>query len=364
MTSLEISVRYPLRTSVPGTQGASGAGGAAPDRLVLRTARDWDADVAPVSEGPDGARFSVRFAEPYLALKPCLIRDGKLHWSVGDDYVLSASEPDPEVWPSFFSPARGEVSELLQFSADGRSHAVRVYTPPGYHENVLRTFPVLYMQDGKNLFFPEEAFGGNEWRVDETMDRLDQMNAVRKVIVVGIAPADRMRDYTHPGYADYGRFLIEVVKPAIDATYRTRRGPGDTVVLGSSLGGVVSLFLAWNHPEVFGGAACLSSTFGYRDELFQRVASESQRPIRIYLDSGWPRDNFHATNAMRDLLVKRGFSLGHDLLAFSYPEGRHGEGSWAERLHLPFQFFFGRAWAASRAQPAGPSTAGRAPIAR
>lgn len=318
--------------------------------LVLRTAHDWERDLAPVKSNVDGAEFDVAFDEPYLPLKPCIIKDGQTHWSVGDNYVLSAHEPDPEIWPSFFCEPRGQVSELIRVTEGERTHAVRVYTPPGYFENTLRTFPVLYMQDGQNLFFPEEAFGHEEWGVDETMDRLDQMNSVRKVIVVGIAPQDRMVDYTAPGYGPYGTFLTKVLKPVIDERFRTRREPEHTIVSGSSLGGVVSFHLAWRHPDVFGGAMCLSSTFGYLDGLFARVAAEAKPPIRIYLDSGWPRDNFDATNAMRDLLISCGFKLGDDLLAFSFPEGQHNESSWAARIHVPFQYFFGRAWAASRAK--------------
>ena len=72
-----------------------------------------------------------------------------------------------------------------------------------------------------------------------------------------------------------------------------------------------SLRVRW--AEVFGGAACLSSTFGYQDDLFERIAREPKRSVRLYLDSGWPRDNFASTNAMRDLLVTRGYELGRDL---------------------------------------------------
>lgn len=318
------------------------------DALVLRTSRDWDHDVAPARAEGGTTAFELELDEPFIAVKPCLRRAGELHWSVGDDYVLSAHDPDPELYPAFFTSPRGEVSPLIEIAGEGRTHAVRVYTPPGYAENTLRTFPVLYMQDGRNLFFPEEAFGGHEWRVDETMDRLDRMNAVRKVIVVGVAPSDREADYTSPGYEAYAQFLTHTLKPAVDAQFRTRRGPAETAVSGSSLGGVVSLYLAWRHHDVFGNAMCLSSTFGYRDDLFARIATEPKSPIRIYLDSGWPRDNFDATNAMRDLLVARGFTLGDDLLAFSFPDGRHAEESWADRLHVPFQFLFGRSWVASR----------------
>jgi predicted alpha/beta superfamily hydrolase len=329
-----VKIRYPQAT----------------DRLVLRCETDWDADLQPVESSAEYAIFDVPFAATTLAMKPCLYRGGALSWARGSNYVLSAWESDPEIWPYFFDSEKGHVTDILRFERNERKHAVRVYLPPGYAENHLRRYPVLYMQDGKNLFFPEEAFGGTEWQVDETMDRLDQMNAVRKVIVVGIAPQDRMVDYTLPGYADYGRFVVEVIKPAIDKTFRTRIGPGDTVAMGSSLGGLVSLFLAWQHPDIFGGAACLSSTFSFQNNLFERIAREPKPPIRLYLDSGWPRDNFDHTNAMRDLLVSRGFTLGHDLLQFSFPDGVHNEDSWAGRIHMPFQFFFGRAWAAQRSR--------------
>ena len=329
---MKLVVRYPLGE----------------DRLVLRTALDWERDVLPIDASPTHATFDVPFEGPYLALKPCLVRGDAVHWCRGSDYVVSPHDPDPEIWPFFFAPEHGSLSEELRFERDGAAHAVRVYLPPGYEENTLRRYPVLYMQDGRNLFHAHEAFGGREWQVDESMDRLDRMNAVRKVIVVGVAPIDRMRDYTAAGYDAYGAFLVGTIKPAIDARFRTRTDPQQTVVMGSSLGGVVSLHLAWRHPDVFGGAACMSSTFGHADDLFARVATEPKKPIRLYLDSGWPRDNFDATNAMRDLLVHRGYALGVDLLQFSIPDGAHHEGAWAARVHLPFQFFFGRAWAASR----------------
>jgi predicted alpha/beta superfamily hydrolase len=329
---VRITVRYPLGES----------------RLVLRTALDWAHDVYPVESGAEHAVFDVAFDAITLAFKPCLVREDGFFWCIGADYVVSGHDPDPEVYPSFFADERGRVSEVMTFEREERAHAVRVYLPPGHDENACRTYPVLYMQDGRNLFLPEEAYGGKEWRVDETMDRLDRMNSLRKVIVVGVSPIDRMVDYTQPGYAEYGKFLVDVIKPRIDQSFRTRTDPKDTVVMGSSLGGVVSLYLAWQYPDIFGNAACLSSTFGYRDDLFARIASEPKRPVRLYLDSGWPRDNFDATNAMRDLLVHRGYRLGDDLMSFSFPDGLHNEQSWADRVHVPFQYFFGRAWAASR----------------
>ena len=318
-------------------------------QMGLRTEADWDRTLHPLRVEEHTSWFEVPITGPTLAMKPVLLRDATLHWAKGANVVVSAYEADPELRPYFFADERGHISDVEHVPFDGGTLTVRVYYPAGYDENTRHRYPVLYMQDGQNLFFPEEAFGGHEWRVDETMDRLDRMNAVVETIVVGIAPADRMRDYSAPGYEAYGRGIVQQLKPRIDARVRSYTGPHHTAVMGSSLGGVASLYLAWQYPEHFGMAGCLSSTFGVMDDLFHRIAVEPRRDIAVYLDSGWPRDNFDATNAMRDLLIARGYQLGVDLLQFSFPDGIHHEQSWAARLHLPLQFFFGSQWSARRA---------------
>jgi hypothetical protein len=111
--------------------------------------------------------------------------------------------------------------------------------------------------------------------------------------------------------------------------------------MGSSLGGVAALNCAWTRPDVFGMAGCLSATFGMAADLPQRVLRAPRPPLRIYLDSGWPGDNYEVNRDMRARLVRAGFNLGTDLLYFAFPGHRHNENAWGERCHLPFQFFFG-----------------------
>ncbi len=332
---LTVRVRYPLQRG----------------RLVLRVEPDWEHDLEPAVADPGAGRFdfAVTLDRPFAYCKP-VIRDAEaVHWSRGENYLLLANgEPAREILPFFFEePGCSECDLAQRRSAESdRAHKFRVFLPPGYHENTLASFPVVFMQDGQNLFFPGEAFGGAHWRVAETLRLLDSMNLVRKLIVVGVYPEERIRDYTLPGYADYGRYLVSELKAWIDETYRTRSGPGDTAVIGSSLGGVVSFYLAWEWPQVFGLSACLSSTFGWRDDLMQRVVSEAKRPARFYLDSGWPGDNYEVTREMRDRLLGRGYRLGQDLHYLAYPEARHDERSWATRLHVPLQQFFGETAAA------------------
>lgn len=315
--------------------------------IVLRTENDWESNVEPVKVSIDGtvSEFHVSSPKPFLYFKPCLIRGNNFYWSIGNNYLtLMTSRKVLEIYPYFFGESNGQISKLLKVPCRNRKSVryVRVYTPPGYNENKLKRYPVLYMHDGSNLFFPEEAFLGQDWHVDETMELLYHMNIINKVIVVAIYTSDRMNEYTYPGYYEYGQFLVEELKPWIDRRYRTLKGATNTALMGSSLGGVVTLFVAWQWPKVFGKAACMSSTFSFKDDLFQRIQNEDKRKIMIYLDSGWPGDNFEVTGAMSRLLLKRGYEFGKDLLYFAFPEARHNEKFWAARSHIPFQFFFGK----------------------
>ncbi len=336
--TVTVRIYYPLQSPIrsPETEGT----------IALRTDADWNTDVEPAEIAEDGTRFDfpVDLPGPFRYFKPVLRRGGDLLWSQGENWLVLADGPETkDIFPHFLPDTTSGVSDILHLQSQNgpRTHALRVFHPPGYTENTLARYPVLYMQDGQNLFFPQEAFGGHEWMVDETLDILDAMSLVRAALVVGIYPQDRMADYTKPGYEDYGRFLVEEVKPWVDGNYRTWTGPADTVVMGSSLGGVVSLYLAWQWPDVFGNAGCLSSTFGYQDDLHERIEAEPKRPIKVYLDSGWPGDNYEVTRTMRNTLRTQGYEPGKDLFYLAFPRAQHTEQDWAMRAHIPFQFFFG-----------------------
>jgi predicted alpha/beta superfamily hydrolase len=323
-------------------------------RIVLRTDLDWDRDVEPVAVSDDGttSTFELEARRPFLYVKPCLrAAGGDLRWGVGRNLlVLMTTEGVRDSYPYFEGPDTGSLSEVLERDSPilGRLHRVRVYLPAGYHENPLRRFPVLYMQDGKNLFFPEEAFLGREWNVDESMKLLDDTNSIDRIVVVGIHSADRMSEYTQPGYEAYTRAVIDEVKPEIDRRFRLLGTPGETGVVGSSLGGVVSFYMAWEKPDVFGVAACMSSTFSYRDDLVERVLSEPKRTSRFYLDSGWPRDNYEVTMAMAMAFVQRGYRVRDEFLHLVFPEEKHDEKAWGRRLHIPLQLTESRIATASR----------------
>ncbi len=327
---LTITVRYPTT-----------------DTITLRTEDDWDREIQPLrAETKDGAAvFKLKADRPHLYYKPVLLDSATPLWSQGPNFLaVSGQERTLEAFPYFKADTECSVCALnfIDSKLMGQRYDLRVFLPPGYYENTLHRYPVLYMQDGHNLFFPDEAAFGDDWKVRETIERLTEMNQTDPMIVVGIRPNDRMAEYTAPGFEKYARFMAEELKPLIDSRYRTRPEPLHNAVMGSSLGGVVSLHTVLQHPKAFGAAACLSSTFGFRDDLLDRVVRDKKPNVRVYLDSGWPRDNFETTRAMRAALLRKGFEEGKDLMYFAFPEARHNEKSWSMRCHLPMQFLFGR----------------------
>lgn len=333
----ERSLERTLRVAYPAGRG----------RLLLRTEQDWDRDLEPLSVSADGnvATFALEADQPFLYFKPCLAEGGARHWAVGPNKLAIMTERDARVcYPYFFSPDVGRFSPLVELPSGllGRDHKVRGYLPPGYDENTLSRFPVVYMQDGQNLFFPDEAFMGSHWQVDETGDVLRAMNAVEDCLILGLYSGDRMTEYTKPGYERYARSLVEEVVPELERRgVRAEPHRRFRSVWGSSLGGVVSFYTVWQHPDVFGSAVCMSSTFSHKDDLIDRVFAEPFRDVGFYLDSGWPGDNYEVTVGMAMALVSRGWEYGRNLLHLCFPRAGHSEAAWGTRLHLPLQFLNG-----------------------
>lgn len=323
-------------------------------KITLRTEADWEKDLEPIAVSPDGnlSTFQVSAKQPYLYFKACLHDAAGYHWAVGANNLLLMGEQDLRAsFPYFHSPEAGRFSKLIDFPSKilRRTHKLRAYVPPGYDENTLASYPLALMQDGQNLFFPEEAFMGSDWQVDDTSQTLRAMRAAEDFIIVGIHSNDRMKEYTKPGYEAYARSLAEEIVPEAEKRLRIHPDRRARTVWGSSLGGVVSFYTVWQHADAFGAAVCMSSTFSHKDDLIERVLTEPRKRVAFYLDSGWPGDNYEVTMAMATALISRGWRYGHDLLHLCFPQAAHNESAWGVRLHLPMQFMNGAVARASRA---------------
>lgn len=238
-----------------------------------------------------------------------------------------------------------------------QSHDVMVCLPPGYQEQAHRRYPVLYLHDGQNVFddLPLSPFGV-QWGVDTTARALMHAAVIEPLIIVAIGNAgrDRIDEYTPTrdnmhdagGLADrYGQMLVYEIKPWIDHAYRTKRGPEDTALAGSSLGGLLSLHLGITHPAVFGKLGLLSPSVWWDDRWIVRQlvqGSAGYRPaLRIWLDVGTgERRMLKGTRLLYRMLLRKGWRIGRDLAYMEADGALHDERAWAERSGLFLRFLF------------------------
>ncbi|RYE93618.1 MAG: alpha/beta hydrolase, partial [Myxococcales bacterium] len=235
---------------------------------------------------------------------------------------------------------------------------VWVYLPPTYVENERARLPVVYMHDGQNLFDAALAFGGHEWRVDEALDEGAETGAIREAIVVGVGnTADRIDEYTPSadpehtpsGHGDaYLDLLTTQLKPLVDATFRTRPGRGDTALVGSSLGGLISSYGGVHRPGVFGLVGALSPSTWWDDTfLLGQVALVATQPApveRVYVDSGDSgpsQDDVSNTAKLAAAYAQAGYVEGETLRYVVQPGASHSEVYWAQRLPGALAFLLG-----------------------
>jgi predicted alpha/beta superfamily hydrolase len=235
---------------------------------------------------------------------------------------------------------------------------ILVYLPPSYH-TVDRRFPVIYMHDGQNLFDATTSFLG-EWQVDETLENLAGEGI--EAIAVGIPNISErrlhelspFRESRSEGQGDaYLRFIVETVKPLIDASFRTLRQRERTGILGSSMGGMIGLYGYLAYPEVFGFAGVFSPSFDFGSSAIFSFVEQAANipPGRIYMDVGtneggnilkdpteipeFSRGYLESVQRMRDLLLAKGCD---DLHYVEESDAVHNEDAWARRLPDALRF--------------------------
>jgi predicted alpha/beta superfamily hydrolase len=250
-------------------------------------------------------------------------------------------------------PGRLEPITDFQSSILGNMRQVTVYLPAGYDERQERRYPVLYMQDGQNLFTGERAFiPGASWRLHEAADAAIGERSAEAMIIVGIdnAGVARIDEYTptrdrkHSGGGradDYGRMLLEELKPMIDTRYRTVPDREHTGIGGSSLGGLLSLHLGVRRHADFSRVAALSPSVWWDDRVIVREIEEAAAPRpATWLDIGG-REGAEAladARLLRDRMIACGW--GQALRYHEDRRGDHSERAWARRARLMLEFLF------------------------
>lgn len=257
-------------------------------------------------------------------------------------------------------------------SAHTRARRVDVWTPPGYASGDRR-YPVLYMHDGQHALDPATAKHGITWGVREALTRLMGEGAIPGCIVVGVwNSAERRRDYMPQGLFEgpdadaarrffaakfpagyiegppasdgYLRFMVEELKPMIDARYRSLPDQPNTFVMGSSMGGLISLYAIEQCPGVFLGAGCLSTHWIAGENLLvDYLGARLPAPAdhRLYFDFGTiTLDEAYEPFQIRmdGWLERAGYARGRNWTTLKFEGAAHTEAAWRERVHLPLRF--------------------------
>jgi predicted alpha/beta superfamily hydrolase len=239
-----------------------------------------------------------------------------------------------------------EILHDFRSQALGSARRVSIYLPPGY-EGSDRRYPVLYLQDGQNLFDPGRAFvPGQDWRLDETAQALIEAGLIEPLVMVGVdhGAGERIDEYTptrdprrrQGGRLDaYRHMLIDELKPWLDRHVRTRPEAAATGLGGSSLGGLAALEIGLARPDVFGRLAALSPSLWWdrRHALSGARALADRLPVRVWLDAGTHEGpgTLHHVRMLKNILLARGWRLGHDLHYREVAGGQHSELDWAGR---------------------------------
>ncbi len=247
-------------------------------------------------------------------------------------------------WP----PASVSVSRIVTTNVTSSwaptipSRDIRIYLPRGYDQNAWKRYPVLYLHDGQNVFQPGGAFGC--WYAELSADKEISQGRMREAILVGVDnhPTNRLGEYCPPGdtargsigIADvYGNFLIHNVRPTVDTHYRTLNDRSNTLTLGSSMGGLVSLYLGLE-TNVFGRLGVVSPAFWTATNFVGRVDSSQTKGVIVYMDMGTEEGSEMWDDAWQvyDLLLQDGYAPNEDLemaIGCGHP---HSEWAWAERM--------------------------------
>lgn len=248
---------------------------------------------------------------------------------------------------------------------------VDIWLPPSYEKEPDRSFPVVYMHDGQNLFNPETSYIGVVWGVDEAMIRLIGAERAREAIIVGIwntpkrfyeympsRPIQELVDLEvidpskdemeMPLSDEYLKFIVHELKTYIDQNYRTDADKHNTFIMGSSMGGLISLYAVCEYPDVFGGAGCVSTHWPAGNGIVLDYLKK-HLPVpgsnKFYFDYGTETlDSLYEPFQIKAdaILYEAGYTQEENWITRKFEGHEHSERSWRERVHIPLEFLIGK----------------------
>jgi predicted alpha/beta superfamily hydrolase len=326
----------------------------------------WERSVEPVTVTslPDGDHHLFELDLPEGELVEFKAMRGETFWSCERNYSLLAG--DKLTVAPYFHQGTGVLTDTKVVPSPelGFDVEMRVFLPPSYDEHRTKRYPVLYAHDGQALFARAPDPGDpHSWRMDDALNQLYDYGVIEELIVVAVTTKEHRVRMLSPtkdpsyggGEADrYLQFLIETLKPHVDARWRTLRGRESTAMIGASMGGLFSFYAAWSRSDVFGRVACLSPSFWWDNRaMIHEVQTYCAAPRPwLYIDSGAAlsqfeqdgsaRDGFDHTQAMCKSLLRHCYEPGQSLVTLTFAGFQHDASAWAARLALPLQLLFPR----------------------
>ena len=234
------------------------------------------------------------------------------------------------------------LSRDVTYTGSNHARSVYIYLPDGYGKNPKVRYPVLYMHDGQNLYDPSRAYLGQTWKALETLNHLIKHKIIPPIIVVGIDNTpDRLTEYTHDNEQgeNYLRFIVKQLKPRIDQDYLTLSQREHTAIMGSSLGGLISLYAGAKYHQTFGKVGALSPSVWWSNASILKAIEAFPSPLKIYVDSGTEGgETPHDAGAVARIYEAR--DLKDRLLLYIQEGADHSEKYWAKRLPVALHFLF------------------------
>lgn len=272
-------------------------------------------------------------------LPHALLQDGQMY-----TYIPAAL---PSAQRRDYNPS--SPPSIASTNLSGETRRYRVLLPRGYDQHTSRRYPVIYMHDGQNVF---ESGPFGTWAADHAASAQVRDGSMRECIIVGVDnTSNRLSDYLPPqdgGRGDrYTRFLRDELKPIIDSTYRTLPGAQTTGTIGSSMGGVISLYMGWDFSTDFTRLGVMSGAW-QTTQIDSRAMNESKRALKIWIDSGdsgASDDNYWLSFTLRDGLTRPShlggaYALGSELWHMVGFSQQHNESAWSQRIGQVFTFLF------------------------
>ena len=269
-----------------------------------------------------------------------------------------AFQDDAAVESLFKQESRLITVENFHAGKLNNNRELYVYLPPSYYNKPSKKYPVLYVQDGKAVFYLSD-WSKESLNMHLKADVLISKGAIDEVIIVGISNMgdQRSSEYVHwdgidgipvKGKGDlYEDFVINDVKPFVEANFKVKSGRENTAIMGASLGGFVSFNIGMRNPEVFSKIAIQSPFLGWGEEqLLDKIIEgeyKTKRHLKLWMDMGSEESEF--MTVMRKVvkaLLAQGYKPIEELAVFEVPGGIHREGSWAERVEDILIYFYGK----------------------